>query len=351
MGDLTGSGSAGADVPPATPSYRLARTIPGLLLCASIALPAYELSRYHPSLDALAISLILGILLRNVLGPMVAIQPGVRLTTLVFIPAGVVLYGSRLNLLTFTELPVYSTIVVIAGMAAFFMVIMIAGRALGIDRNTGMLIASGTAICGASAIAVLSPIMGSRSRETSMALIVITTVGLGGVMVYPLIADTLAMSPEAFGFFSGATLQQTGIVKLAAAHMGDEAVNMAVTVKMVRVAMLAPLTIFLAAALLKTDESPTTGHRHTLNLALKRVWFIPFFVAVALYFSFYEPAAGLKNDIEPLATICLSLALASIGLTVDFDSIRTKGPRPLLIGLFGWLAVSALLLLAATRIF
>lgn len=350
MGGLTGDGSIRMDGSPSTFLYQAARTVPGLLLCACIALPANELSKYHPSLDALAISLIIGIVLRNTLGPVVAVQSGVRLATMIFVPVGVILYGSRLDLLTFTALPVYTTLIVIGGMAAFFLVINGAGRLMGIDPGTRILMAAGTAICGASAIAVLSPVTRARSRDTSMALIVITTAGLIGVLIYPVIANLLTMPAATYGIFSGATLQQTGIVKLAAAHMGDEAVSLAVTVKMVRVAMLAPLAVILAAALLKPDGD-TSGRGRTLSMAFRQVWFIPLFIAAALLFSFYEPAAALKVDIEPLATIFLSLALASIGLTVDFDSIRTKGPRPLFIGLFGWLAVSGLLLLMTIHFF
>lgn len=350
MGGLSSSGRASL---PLSPKLRsLTRYGPGILLCAAIALPAYELSGYHQSLDALAISLIAGIVLRNVLGPITSVQPGVSLTSAVFIPVGIMLYGTRLDFHTFSQLPLYTTGIVIFGMAAYLMVIMAGTTLLGIDRRTGLLLASGSAICGASAIAVLSPGVGARSRETSMALIVITTVGLTGALVYPLLADAFSMSITAYGAFSGATLQQTGIVKLAASHMGDEALALALSVKMVRIAMLAPLALILSTA---SSIGAGWGRKQkgdsAFGQALRRTWFIPFFVLVAVLFTYYEPIAAYRQDVGSLATICLSLALAGIGLTVSFDSIRSEGSRPLILGFAGWAMVSALMLFVFISLF
>ncbi len=339
----SGEGSRAAGRP--LPKSSVTGYIPGILLCAAVALPSFELSRHSPSLDALALSLILGIVLGNVLGTAAGRQPGVRLVGAVFIPAGIILYGTRLDFLVFARMPVPTVALVLSVVAIFFITMLALSRPLGVGPGTAILVASGSAICGASAIAVLAPVVDARHRDTSMALIVITTVGLTGVLVYPLLADLLELGSAAYGVLCGSTLQQTGIVKLAASHMGDAALAYAMPVKMLRIAALAPAAVALGTL---THLPAAGGYRGrltgTVTAAARRAWFIPVFIAVALVFTFQETAAAARESFYPYATLCLSMALASIGLGVDFESIRSLGSRPLLLAFAGWLLVAGLVL-------
>ena len=350
------------------PSLRriLADFGPGALLCAAIAMPAYEISHFAPSLDALTVSLIMGMMLRNVLGPGAAMQPGVRMATALFIPVGIILYGTRLDFDVFSSLPIYTAIAVLLSMTSFYLIILLGTKLLGVDRGTGLLIASGSAICGAAAIAVLSPVVGARSRAVSMALIVTTTAGLTGALVYPIVADMLGLSSTTYGIFCGSTLQQMGVVRLAAEHMGGVALTIGTTVKMMRIAMLAPITVILAitAPLGRANSGAADGEdagalesapeaagfrnasQSAWKVGVRRAWFLPVFVAVALLFSFYRPAAALSDPLEPAATIAMALALAGIGLGVDFESIKSSGSKPLLLGFAGWAIVGILFLFA-----
>ena len=334
-----------------------ASVVPGIILCVAITGPAVELEHYSPSLDALTLSLIMGMIIRNVIGPSETALPGIRMVSAIFIPAGILLYGTRLDFQNVADMPTLTTVTILICMVLFFAVILMAVKPLGIDPRTGLLIASGTAICGASAIAVLSPVIGARSRDTSMALIVTTTAGLIGALLYPMIADSLSLSDVSYGIFCGSTLQQMGIVKLASSHLGETAVSFAVPVKMLRIAMLAPITMFLAGttafrpSVVKQGIKPgkeikeRAGRESSVSV-LKRSWFLPLFVAVALIFSFFGPASALRCSFEPFATAFLALALTSIGLSVDFNTIKSSGSRPLLVGVLGWALVAAVILVA-----
>jgi uncharacterized integral membrane protein (TIGR00698 family) len=346
-GTSKGGGAASVQRAQAPDKGVISSCLPGLLLCAAVALPSFELSRYNPSLDALALSLILGMVLRNVLGPGTAVTPGVRLASAVFIPAGIILYGTRLDFLVFTGLPGYSIIVVIAAFTMFFIAILSLSHLMDVNRSTGLLIACGSAICGASAIAVLSPVVRARERDMSMALIVTTVAGLTGAMIYPILGDWFSLPEKVYGILCGSTLQQTGIVRLAASHMGTEALEFAIPVKMLRIAMLAPTAVALAtSASLQRNAGPGDDRSARALQALKRAWFIPIFVAVALVFSFAGGAVEIRESFKPFATIALSMALASIGLRVDLGSIRAMGSRPLLLGFAGWALVGSVILAA-----
>ncbi len=322
-----------------------ASTVPGMLLCLAITAPSLELARYLPSVDALTLSLIMGMIIRNVIGASEVARPGIRMVSLIFIPAGILLYGTLLDFQNVADMPVLTTATIMICIILFYTVILLAVRKLGIDHRTGLLIASGTAICGASAIAVLSPVVGARSRDTSMALIVTTTAGLIGALLYPMIADAFSLSDISYGIFCGSTLQQMGIVRLASSHLGDAAVGFAVPVKMLRIAMLAPITLFLAGKAALRPGAGMSASAGSLRV-LKGNWFLPLFVAVALVFSFFGPAASLRTSVEPFALVFLALALTSIGLSVDFNTIKSSGSRPLLVGVLGWALVATVILVA-----
>jgi len=214
---------------------------------------------------------------------------------------------------------------------------------------------------------VLSPVVGARSRHTSIALIVTTTAGLTGALIYPLIADTLSLSAVTYGIFCGSTLQQTGIVKLAASHLGETAIAFAIPVKMMRIALLAPIALILAAAGPLAQIQSRKDHQEECEkskyaragkittgnweLALRRIWFLLPFVAVAVVFSFFPPAIDIRPALEPFATICLAMALAGIGLTVDFEAIKSTGSHPLMLGFAGWALVGLIFLLVIVPIF
>ncbi|MHB8858678.1 MAG: YeiH family protein [Thermoleophilia bacterium] len=344
-----GSVSSRADVRQKSGNFfgrtNAAPRVPGMLLCLAIAAPSLELARYSPSVDALTLSLIMGMIIRNVIGSSEMAQPGIRMVSMIFIPAGILLYGTRLDFQNVADMPLLTTATIMICIILFFTVILLGVKKLGIDQRTGLLIASGTAICGASAIAVLSPVVGARSRDTSMALIVTTTAGLIGALLYPMIADAFSLSDISYGIFCGSTLQQMGIVRLASSHLGDAAVAYAVPVKMLRIAMLAPITLFLAGKTAFRPGAGITASASSLQV-LKRNWFLPLFVAVALVFSFFGPAASLRTGVEPFAIVFLALGLASVGLSVDFNTIKSSGSRPLLVGVLGWALVATVILVA-----
>ena len=140
------------------------------------------------------------------------------------------------------------------------------------------------------------------------------------------------MSPLSYGIFCGSTLQQTGIVQAGLITPGRRDCS--------------------AWRSGKDAEDRPAGADHTgaggnhgpaaaaggarlacprnLAYACKRCWFLPLFMATALIFSFFGPAADMRQALEPVATMFLAMALASIGLSVDFDSIKAGGSRPLL---------------------
>ena len=329
---------------PAAPGFAgsLLALAPGLLLVTAIGGTAYFLGTLHPSLDALALAILLGILTRALAGTrQYSATAGVRWANRVFIPTGIILYGTRLDFARLAALPPVVIIVTVLTMAAFYAIILALHRFWPLRAKTAGLVAAGSAICGASAIAVLSPVVEAEPEDTSIALLVITTVGLTGAMVYPLLRELTGMSDILYAVLSGATLHQTGIVRIAVSNMEPLFVSFALAVKTTRIVMLAGIAI-LTAILHQRGRQ-----KKEISQAIGRVWFLAPFIAVGLAMSYLPGARSFFSLLSPAGTLIFSMALASIGLMVDIESVLEAGSRPLVIGFAGWILVVIILLFSA----
>ena len=146
--------------------------LPGIVLVFIIGLAAYSLSRLHHSLDALAMAILIGIVIRAIFGTAEWYLPGVRLGLKIFIPLGIILYGSNLSFRFSASLPPSVIALTLVSMLIFYIVIILLNKLWKVAPKTGELIADGSAICGASAIAVMSPAVEAEPKDTSISLLV-----------------------------------------------------------------------------------------------------------------------------------------------------------------------------------
>ncbi|HEB75521.1 MAG TPA: putative sulfate exporter family transporter [Nitrospirae bacterium] len=291
------------------------RKLSGLAISLVIAVIAFILSYVHPSFEALAISIILGMLFSNILEERRFLDEGIKLTIKVFLPVGIALYGTQLSVRALD--PAMTPLVFLTFIAVFTLVYLIA-KWFGLRNNIRILLATGISICGASAIAIVSPLINSDGEETSISLIVVMIYGLFGMIAYPLFANLLGLGIKEFAFVSGTTLPMIGQIKVAASTYGAECVETALKYKLLRMSFLVflvTLTVFL---------SRKEGRRIYVP------WFIAVFVILAVAVNLLK-MDRLSEMSAPVSRFALSTALAAIGLSVDFESITEEGIKPLLI--------------------
>ena len=314
--------------------------LPGLTIVLLIGVAAYYISQLHPSLDALAMAIILGITFRMMLGNAAIFLPGASFAVKIMVPVGIIFYGIGLNFGYFTRLPGKTILLILSCMVLFYGVIYFMNRLFKIPGKLGYLIASGSAICGASAIAVLSPAMEAEPEDTSVSLLVVTAAGLIGAITYPLLKEILHLPDLVYAVLSGATLQQTGIVRVSLTGMTAEVLSYAMAVKTIRILML--LGVAFATGLVQHR-----AHRDVPIIStLSRVWFLIPFSLIALLVTISPVIGTFLAEFKPIGTFAFSMALGSIGFMVNVESVLTVGSKPLLIGLVGWLIVVAIFLLA-----
>lgn len=300
------------------------RFIPGLTVVFVIAAFSTALSLLHASFDPLVISIIIGIVWGNLSRRTERYDAGMEAALKVILPIGIALYGTQLGVADLEWLDVIRTLLVFGTMFAmtFFL-----STTFGLNRTLGILLASGLSVCGASAIAVISPLINARREDTSIAIISVMLVGLTGMIYYPFVSDFLAIQPDEYVFLTGTTLPMLGQVKVAAASAGPAALAAAVNIKLMRIAML----LVLVPASIALSDSGGARLR------------VPLFVLIFIAFAFFVNVSGMLDPFlghfKLASSFFLSSALAAIGCSVNLEDIINKGIRPLGLLFLAWGAV------------
>jgi len=227
--------------------------------------------------------------------------------------------------------------------------IWLIGRALAVRPAVRGMLTVGTSICGASAIAAVAPILEAEPTEISYAVSVIFMFNITAVIVFPTVGHLLGFSTQSFGTWAGTAVNDTSSVLAAGFAFGSGAATYAAVVKLSRTVMILPVTVGSAVL---AGRGSGEGLANQAGRALRRAlpWFIVAFLLASMANALgVIPSSGAKLS-GTLAQLGTVLALATIGLGTDAREVRRAGPRPLLLGLAGWLLVAStsLALQAAT---
>lgn len=210
------------------------------------------------------------------------------------------------------------------------------GRMMGVDRKLTHLISSGTAICGGSAIAAISPVIRADENQTSMSLAVIFTLNAVALFLFPPIGHLLDMTQQQFGLWAAIAIHDTSSVVGAGASYGPEALMVATTVKLTRALWIIPLAIASSFVFPRSD-----GGRQRISIP----WFIVLFI-VAMVINTYVPInTDILSGISLMSHKALSVTLFLIGTGLSIAAIRKVGARPVVLGVALWVAISVISLL------
>lgn len=325
---------------------KLSKVLPGFLLTVAGGLLAWYGATIYTVVDPLVVGIILGMVIRTVIGERPFLKPGLMKSTKLLIPIGIILYGTNLEFQKLFLVPTYVWLQLLVGVIIIMLLVSWIGPKIKLSKPISLLIGVGTAICGASAIIITSPVVKAKYEDTAKSLVVITALGIIGVIFWPMIGALLKMTPNDFALFSATTLHQTGLVKTAASIFGLNALSTAMLIKMARIVMIIPLILF--AGVLSTYESLDEAANRSKPLDIRIPWFLWAFILSGLAFSYITPLTYYAGQIKPLAGVAWTMAMVSVGLNVDIKRVGTALPRPLILGLIAWIAVIAVFFISLT---
>lgn len=202
------------------------------------------------------------------------------------------------------------------------------GKLLKIDKKISYLISSGTAICGGSAIAAVSPVIDADEKQISVALGIVFILNSVALILFPPIGHALGLSQVDFGLWSAIAIHDTSSVVGAAAKYGDEALEVATTVKLARALWVIPVA-FLSTMLFKNKGSK-----------VKIPYFIGLFILAMLANSYVPFIQPLGPYIVEISKAALTLTLFLIGTSLSFRTVKNVGARPFIEGVLLWIFIS-----------
>lgn len=208
-------------------------------------------------------------------------------------------------------------------------------RLLGVERDQAMLIGVGTGICGAAAIVATNSVLRARDGDTAYALACITIFGTLAMLVYPLAAAMLAMSPGYYGLWVGGSVHEVAQVVATAAQGGQPALDVAMVAKLGRVLLLAPIVLALSVLAVRRGAGED-GPRARVPVP----WFAFGFIALMLLNSWLELPAGATAWASQMTNLLLTVALCALGASTRFRDLLAKGVRPLIIAAGSTLFIS-----------
>ena len=318
---------------------------PGLLLALCIGAAGYGIRvvTQAPIANPLLAALIMGIIVRTAMGNMRKLKFGYTLAPKIFIPVGIVFYAANnLNFIKFAKVEVSMIAILIVEILVYFLVILVLGKMLGQRKQITYLTATGSAICGASAIAITSPAVEAEPDDISISLLSVALAAFVGLfIVFPFLAILFDIDNKAYGLLSGSILQFTGFVKVAVESMPpltgvmptEDLMSFALSIKAARYLELLIAIPLFASLVRKKIYIP---------------WFLWAFIGAGLLGTliyaknefFYTNS--LMPYIRPIYDISWSIAMAAIGLNADGKQLLSNnGAKALIMAFAGFVAATA----------
>jgi len=262
-----------------------------------------------------------------------------RKATSTLLALAVVGLGAGMDLRVVARVGAHGILYTLTGIVTALALTVVLNRVLLVERNTGILIGVGTAICGGSAIAAIVPVLKPREHEVSVALGTVFLLNAIALLIFPPIGRLAGLSDAQFGLWSALAIHDTSSVVGAAVAWGGKAVEIATTVKLARALWIVPLTFAIAGWQRRTQGSAGQAKA-------RRPWFIAGFIAAAALATYVPGLHRAGQIVSAIASQALVVTLFLIGTSLTRSALKAVGLRPLAQGVLLWIVMAALSLAA-----
>lgn len=264
---------------------------------------------------------------------------GVNFTARRLLRIAVAFYGLNISIQQIAAVGLPGLAVSVAVVVGTLLLGTIAGqRLLGLDRDTAMLTAAGSAICGAAAVLAFEPTLRAAPHKSAVAVATVVLFGTLSMFLYPVLyhAGWLPLDTQELGIYIGGTVHEVAQVVGAASNIDPATTEVATIVKMTRVALLVPVLLILGMWLRSAAARAEPGQPRA---RLPIPWFAVGFLVLAIINSLAILPPDLVTAARRLDVFALTMAMTALGIETRFSQIRKAGPRVLALGLilYAWL--------------
>ncbi|HDT6543507.1 TPA: YeiH family protein [Kluyvera ascorbata] len=319
--------------------------IPGLALSAVITGAAVWIGNIPAvagvGMSALTLAILFGMVIGNTIYPKLwqSCDGGVLFAKQHLLRLGIILYGFRLTFAQIADVGVSGIVIdALTLCSTFMMACWLGQKVFGLDKHTSWLIGAGSSICGAAAVLATEPVVKAEASKVTVAVATVVIFGTLAIFIYPAMYPLLAhwFTPETYGIYIGSTMHEVAQVVAAGHAVTPETENAAVIAKMLRVMMLAPFLLFMAA---RVKQLAPAGASQKSKITIP--WFAIMFIVVTIFNSFHLLPNSVVQMLITLDTILLAMAMAALGVTTHVSALKKAGAKPLMMALvlFIWLIV------------
>jgi len=237
---------------------------------------------------------------------------------------GIVFLGGSLSLGTVYETNTDFFLWICLYVILAFAFVIFLGKLMGISEKLSFLLASGTAVCGGTAIASVAPSIKAKPEEVSTALTIVFILNAIAVLCFPLANEYLGLTERQFGAWAALAIHDTASVVGAASSVGEISVEIAATLKVARTIWIVPLVIISAWLYRSKNEG--------FGLPL----FVIFFILAALLNSVLEPNQEITNYLKLINRVCLLTGLFCIGTQISIENLKAVRFKPVILATSVW---------------
>ena len=202
-------------------------------------------------------------------------------------------------------------------------------KLLKVNRDTSYLISSGTAICGGSAIAAVGPVIKAKDSDMSVALATIFVLNAIALFIFPVLGEWMGLTQQEFGTWAAIAIHDTSSVVGAGAAYGEEALQVATTIKLTRALWIIPLALATSVIFKNSGKK--------ISIPWFILWFI---VAILLNTYVLDSVPEVGKVVSGLARKGLIITMFFIGASLSTDVLKAVGVKPLVQGVLLWLVIS-----------
>ena len=328
------------------------KILPGLAVAVAVAVIAtftasLDFVKNTVNFSPLILAILIGVVIGNIVKFPDSFKPGITFALKKVLRIAIVFLGFRLTFQNIMEVGLEGLIIdTIMLLGTFFIGVYTSTKIFKLEPSMGYLLASGSSICGASAVLATSAVVKSELHHTAMAVATVTIFGTIAMFIYPAVYKAgllLDFDDLLYGLWTGSTVHEVAQVVAAGFAISDLAGNTATIAKLTRVMMLAPLLIGLSIYLARKHSL------HGAGVTLRDIpipYFVFGFIGMVGVNSLGIIPQNITHSINVIDTFLMTVAMAAMGIETNINKMKGVGMKPIYVALimfiflfFGGIAV------------
>lgn len=291
-------------------------------------------------ISAIIIAIALGMLVKNTVGTHEKMSFGIKLCSKKILRLAIILLGFKLSLMEVSKLGFRAGVIILIVSITTILLTKYVGKKLNISRDLALLIGAGTSICGASAIVAVNAVTKGENDDNDenmpFAVGVVTIFGTLAMIFYPIAFHLFHLNSVVYSLWAGSSIHEVAQVVAAGFAVSNQVGASATVVKLTRVLLIIPVTIFLSIREAKKEKAD--------GFSLKNItipWFVLMFLGVIVINSMGIVPQNVSKELIVLDNYLMAAAMVGLGLETSIAGMKKVGINPIYLGAFSSLFISA----------